>query len=146
MNWHDVISLANNGNPRPPRVVEKTEPEWQQVLTAEEYRVMRQKGTERAFTGEHCNVFEPGVYACASCDEPLFDSSNKFESGSGWPSFTEPLKPNVIRYDMDNTYGMTRVEVSCNVCGGHMGHVFPDGPAPSGLRFCVNSISLKPIS
>ncbi|RDX35246.1 peptide-methionine (R)-S-oxide reductase [Kangiella sp. HD9-110m-PIT-SAG06] len=143
MNWHDVISLANNGNPNPPRVVDKAEAEWQQDLSAEEYRVMRKKGTERAFSGEHCKTFEPGIYACAGCEEPLFDSTNQFESGSGWPSFTEPLKPGVIRYDMDSTYGMTRIEVSCNVCGGHMGHVFPDGPEPSGLRFCINSVSLK---
>ncbi len=146
MNWHDVISYANNGNPKPPRVIEKTDAEWGQVLSAEEYRVMRQKGTESAHSGEHCNVFEAGTYACASCDEPLFDSSQKFESGSGWPSFTEPLRTGVVRYDMDTTYGMTRVEVSCNVCGGHLGHVFPDGPAPDGLRFCVNSVSLKKIS
>ncbi|GAA4362127.1 peptide-methionine (R)-S-oxide reductase MsrB [Kangiella marina] len=143
MNWRDVISLVNDGNPEPPRVVGKTAAEWQKLLSAEEYRVMRQKGTERAFSGEHCNVFEPGVYGCASCGEPLFDSSHKFESGTGWPSFGEPVKPGVVRYNQDRSYGMTRVEVSCNVCGGHLGHVFPDGPAPSGLRFCVNSVSLQ---
>lgn len=146
MNWHDVISYANNGNPQAPRKVSKSEAEWQQQLSAEQYRVMRLKGTERAFAGEHCNVFEAGIYACAGCGEKLFDANHKFESGSGWPSFTEPLAVGVIRYDMDNTYGMTRIEVSCNVCEGHLGHVFPDGPEPSGLRFCINSVSLIKVS
>jgi len=144
--WNDVISFANNGNPEPPRTVDKSESEWKEILTTDEYRIMREKGTERAFSGEGCRVFELGTYACAGCDEKLFDSNHKFKSGSGWPSFSVPIKYNVIRYEQDDTHSMKRVEVSCNVCGGHLGHVFPDGPPPSGLRFCVNSVSLTKLS
>ncbi len=141
MNWNTVIKLANSGV-EPERRVEKTEEEWKAQLTAEQYRVTRQKGTERAFTGEHCDTHEAGKYACICCGEELFDSSIKFESSSGWPSFTEPVSEKAIKYEKDTSFGMVRVEVMCNICDGHLGHVFPDGPAPSGLRFCINSASI----
>lgn len=143
MNWNDVIEYSTKGSPTPSRRVEKTEQEWKDQLTPEQYRIARLKGTERAFSGEHCNTYESGKYECICCSEPLFDSSIKFDSSSGWPSFTEPIAQNAIKYDMDKSFGMTRVEVMCNVCDGHLGHVFPDGPAPSGLRFCINSESIK---
>ena len=143
MNWNDVIKYANNGSPEPDRRVEKTEEEWRQQLTPEQYRITRQKGTERAFSGALCHALDPGKYACICCDTLLFDSALKFDSGTGWPSFTEPVQDNVIKYEKDTSYGMVRVEVMCNVCDGHLGHVFPDGPPPSGLRFCINSESIK---
>jgi peptide-methionine (R)-S-oxide reductase len=143
MNWNDVIRYAKEGSPAPERRVEKTEEEWQAQLTPEQYRITRRKGTEAPFSGEFCSIFEEGQYNCVCCDTPLFDSSIKFESSSGWPSFTEPLKDNVIKYEVDNSYGMVRVEVMCNVCDGHLGHVFPDGPPPTGLRFCINSESIQ---
>lgn len=143
MNWEDVINYAKKGAPAPSRVVKKTEQEWKDQLTPEQYRITRLKGTERAFSGELCNVYDEGKYECTCCGEPLFDSSIKFNSSSGWPSFTEPIKDNAIKYEMDKSFGMTRVEVMCNVCDGHLGHVFPDGPKPSGLRYCINSESIK---
>ncbi|GJM31447.1 MAG: peptide methionine sulfoxide reductase MsrA [Saprospiraceae bacterium] len=146
LNWLDVIKFANNGNPKPSRRVEKTEEEWKAQLTPEEYRVTRQKGTERAFSGEHCAIFEPALYGCVCCDNWLFDSREKFESGTGWPSFTQPVMENAVKYEQDRTHGMSRVEILCNVCDAHLGHVFPDGPMPSGLRFCTNSASLKKVN
>lgn len=146
MNWKDVKSFATQGNPTPDRVVTKTEDEWKAQLTPEQYRITRRKGTEPAFSGDLCHTYDQGKYACVCCNEPLFDSSLKFDSKSGWPSFTEPIKENAIKYEMDNSYGMVRVEVMCNVCDGHLGHVFPDGPPPSGLRFCINSESIKLIT
>ncbi|MEQ8324364.1 MAG: peptide-methionine (R)-S-oxide reductase MsrB [Vicingaceae bacterium] len=143
MNWNDVIKFANNGSPAAPRRVERSEIEWQKILTPEQFQITRLKGTERPFTGEHCSSFENGRYACICCHEELFDSSIKFESSSGWPSFTEPVSNSVIKYVNDRTHGMSRVEVMCNVCDAHLGHVFPDGPEPTGLRFCINSASLR---
>lgn len=143
MNWSDVLKFANDGNPVPPRRVEKTEAEWRAQLTLEEFQVTRQHGTERPFSGEYCEAHDPGLYACKCCGTPLFDSTVKFESGTGWPSFTEPVESDVIKYIQDNSYGMRRVEVQCNVCDGHLGHVFPDGPRPTGLRFCINSVSIQ---
>jgi peptide-methionine (R)-S-oxide reductase len=143
MTWKDVINYAGNGNPLPPRRVEKTAEQWKQELTREEFEVLRLKGTERAWAGEYCEAHDPGRYACRGCGTVLFDSRTKFESGSGWPSFTVPVEPNVIKYTQDFSYGMRRVEVECNVCDAHLGHVFPDGPAPTGLRFCINSLSIK---
>lgn len=143
MNWNDVIRYANNGSPEPDRRVEKTEAEWKAQLTAEQYYITRQKGTERAFTGAYCEAHDPGKYSCICCDNLLFDADLKFESGSGWPSFTEPAKDNAIKYEKDTSHGMVRVEVMCNVCDAHLGHIFPDGPPPTGLRFCINSASIQ---
>jgi peptide-methionine (R)-S-oxide reductase len=141
--WNDVIKYANNGSPEPERRVEKTDAEWKSLLTPEQFRVARKKGTEMAFTGEYCYAHEAGKYVCICCDAPLFDSSIKYDSQSGWPSFTEPIAENAIKYEKDSSLGMVRVEVMCNVCDAHLGHVFPDGPAPSGLRYCINSESIK---
>ncbi|MBD0374993.1 MAG: bifunctional methionine sulfoxide reductase B/A protein [Flavisolibacter sp.] len=142
MNWNDVLQLIKN-NPSPPTRVEKTDDEWKRLLTPEQYRVTRQHGTEMAFSGEYCEAYSSGIYHCICCGTELFDYTVKFNSRTGWPSFTEPVSDNVIKYKMDNSYGMQRVEVLCNVCDAHLGHVFPDGPPPSGLRFCINSVSLR---
>jgi peptide-methionine (R)-S-oxide reductase len=141
MNWKDVLRHAQQGSPEPPRRVEKTESEWKAQLTPEEYYIARQKGTERAFTGEYCEAHTPGRYACKCCGTLLFDSQQKFESGTGWPSFTEPVADNVVKYEMDRSFGMVRVEVMCNVCDAHLGHVFDDGPR-NQPRFCINSASI----
>lgn len=125
--------------------MEKSDEAWRQQLSEEVYRIARGKGTEAPFTGEYCESFEPGLYACVCCGELLFDSRTKFESGTGWPSFTQPVKENAIRYEMDTSYGMRRVEILCNVCDCHLGHVFPDGPEPTGLRYCVNSASIRKV-
>jgi methionine-R-sulfoxide reductase len=143
LKWNDVIRFADKGNPEPDRRVGKTEEEWRAQLTTEQYQVTRLKGTERPYSSEMCSLFEAGLYACVCCDTLMFDASEKFESGSGWPSFTQPVKPNAIAYHSDNSHGMRRVETTCNTCGAHLGHVFPDGPAPSGLRYCMNAVSLK---
>ena len=143
LNWINVLKFANNGNPIPDRRVEKTEEEWRMQLSPEEFRITRQKGTEARFSGEHCSLFEPGLYTCVCCDTDLFDSGVKFDSRTGWPSFTQPVKENAIKYEKDGSFGMIRIEVMCNTCDSHLGHVFPDGPEPSGLRYCINSLSLK---
>lgn len=144
MNWNDVLTLAQQ-NLEPDRKVIKTKDEWKALLTPEQFHVTREHGTERAFTGEYCESYAPGVYACICCGTLLFDSTTKFDSGTGWPSFTAPVKDNVIRYKKDTSWGMTRMETLCNVCDAHLGHVFPDGPRPSGLRFCINSASLRKV-
>lgn len=145
LDWNQVIRFANNGNLEPDQHVQKTEAEWQQQLTAEQYRVTRQQGTERPFSSLMCHLFEPGLYACVCCDNLLFDASQKFDSGTGWPSFTQPVKANAIAYHADHSHGMYRVETTCNSCGAHLGHVFPDGPAPSGLRYCMNALALQKV-
>jgi len=121
----------------------KTDAEWKQQLTASQYAVLRKKGTERAFTGEYWDNHEKGIYYCAGCHQALFDSSTKFESGTGWPSFYAPLRKESVAINKDVSYGMVREEVVCSQCGGHLGHVFDDGPRPTGLRYCMNSVSMK---
>ena len=143
LTWKDVIRFSTKGNPDPDNRVEKTEKEWRELLTPEQFRITRQKGTEMPHSGALCDIHEAGKYACICCRTELFDSSIKFESGTGWPSFTQPIKDNAIKYHRDTSFGMVRVEVLCNTCDGHLGHVFPDGPEPSGLRYCVNSESIK---
>ena len=143
MKWIDVLKYANQGSPAPDKRVEKSDEEWKKILTDEQFYIARKKGTERAFTGEYCEAHDPGLYGCICCDTTLFDSRQKFDSGTGWPSFNEPVKENAIKYEKDRSYGMVRIEVMCNVCDCHLGHVFPDGPAPTGLRFCINSASIK---
>ncbi|HEC26649.1 MAG TPA: peptide-methionine (R)-S-oxide reductase [Gammaproteobacteria bacterium] len=123
--------------------ITKKEEEWQQRLTAEEFVVCRQKGTEKPFSGEYYDSKEEGAYLCRCCGEPLFSSSAKYDSGSGWPSFFQSLNHDTVKEEQDSTHGMTRTEILCNRCGSHLGHVFPDGPEPTGLRYCVNSLSLK---
>lgn len=145
LDWNKVISFANNGNPTPDKRVEKSEEEWKQQLSEEAYHVTRQHGTERAYSSEMCNLFEPGLYQCVCCDTLLFDANEKFDSGTGWPSFTQPVKENAISYHKDTSFGMVRVETLCNTCDAHLGHVFPDGPKPSGLRYCMNAVALKKV-
>ncbi|MFN7930768.1 MAG: peptide-methionine (R)-S-oxide reductase MsrB [Blastocatellia bacterium] len=143
LQWPDVLRFARNGNPEPERKVSKAETEWQAQLTPDQYTVTRQKGTERPFSSEMCGLFAPGRYACVCCDTLLFDANEKFESGTGWPSFTQPIQENAIAYHADHSHGMIRVETVCNTCDAHLGHVFPDGPPPSGLRYCMNALALK---
>jgi methionine-R-sulfoxide reductase len=145
LNWNDVLAFADNGNPQPDQKVVKTDAEWSETLTPDQFRVTRQAGTERAFSSQMCSIFEPGIYGCVCCGSLLFDASEKFDSGTGWPSFTQPLRPNAIAYHSDTMYGMRRVETVCNTCDAHLGHVFPDGPRPSGLRYCMNAQALKKI-
>lgn len=143
LNWNHVIQFANHGNPTPPRRLEKTEAEWAAILTPEQFRVTRLHGTERPYTGAYCEAVDPGRYACVCCHTELFDAGEKFESGTGWPSFTQPVQEDAVQYILDSSHGMQRVEVLCNVCDAHLGHVFPDGPRPSGLRYCINSAALQ---
>ena len=146
LTWKDVLARAQGGNLPAPRRVERSDAEWKAQLTPAQYHVTRQHGTERAFSSEMCSRFEPGRYACICCGTLLFDGTTKFESGTGWPSFGQPASPDVVAYTADNSYGMVRIEATCSVCDAHLGHVFPDGPAPSGLRYCMNAVSLEKLS
>lgn len=145
LKWIDVIRFAGTGNPAPDNRVIKTNEEWHNLLTPEEFRVTRLKGTERAHSSDMCSLFEPGKYACVCCGTLLFDANEKFESGTGWPSFTQPVAENAIAYHKDASYGMVRIETVCNTCDAHLGHVFPDGPGPAGLRYCMNAVALKKV-
>ena len=121
----------------------KSEKEWREALTPDQYRILREKGTERAFTGKYWNLKDDGSYACAGCGQVLFQSATKFDSGCGWPSFWDAADPTKIETHEDVSYGMRRTEVVCSACGGHLGHVFDDGPNPTGLRYCINSASIE---
>ncbi len=144
LHWNDVVDLARGGSPPSTRRIVKTDSEWRSTLSPEEYKVTRQRGTERPFSSETCSLLGPGVYSCVCCHTELFNGANKFDSGTGWPSFTQPADPTVIAYRSDETLRMTRIEVTCNVCDAHLGHVFPDGPDEAGgLRFCINSVALR---
>jgi peptide-methionine (R)-S-oxide reductase len=143
LRWIDVLKYAKYSNPEPPFTVDKTEAEWRQLLSPARYHVLREKGTEPPYRNLYCRSYAPGTYACAGCGEALFSSQEKYHAISGWPSFTQPLTKSALRFLFDDSHHMYRIEVQCNVCGGHLGHVFPDGPAPHGLRFCINSESLR---
>jgi peptide-methionine (R)-S-oxide reductase len=123
--------------------VQKTDEQWRAELTPQQYHVLREKGTERAFTGEYDHVFEPGTYRCAGCGAELFRSDAKYNSGCGWPAFDAPASADAVEEESDASFGMLRTEVLCAACGGHLGHVFPDGPPTTGLRYCINSEALK---
>lgn len=143
LTWTEVIRRADEGNVAPPRRVERSDDEWRAQLDPVTYQVTRRAATERPFSDEMCSRFEPGRYACVCCDTLLFDAAEKFESGTGWPSFTQPIADDVIAYVVDRTHGMVRVETVCSVCDAHLGHVFPDGPPPSGMRYCMNAAALR---
>lgn len=143
LTWKDVINFSINGNLIPDKRIEKTDVEWSSLLTSEQFRITRKKGTEAPHSGALCSIYEEGQYNCVCCNTALFDSTIKFNSGTGWPSFSQPIKENAIKYKKDNMFGMVRVEVMCNTCDAHLGHIFPDGPAPSGLRYCINSESMQ---
>ena len=146
LRWIDVLKYAKYSNPEPERRVEKTEVAWQQALTPAQYRIMRNKETEPPYRNAYCRLYEPGVYTCAGCGNFLFNATEKYHAISGWPSFTQPIAKKAIKYLFDDSHGMQRIEVQCNICDSHLGHVFPDGPAPSGLRYCINSESLSRIN
>lgn len=145
LTWADVINFASNGNLNPDSKVQKSEAEWKQELPEDTFIVTRKAGTERPFSSEMCQLFSSGIYACRCCNTLLFDAQVKFDSGTGWPSFTQPIKENAIAYHMDTSLFRARVETTCNTCDAHLGHVFPDGPMPSGLRYCMNAVALKKV-
>ncbi len=143
LNWKQIVEFAEHGNPAPNHTIALSDVQWREKLSDEQYRVTRQHGTERPFSSELCNLFEPGLYGCVCCETLLFDANEKFDSGTGWPSFTQPFTENAVAYISDRSHGMHRIEAVCNTCRAHLGHVFPDGPDPSGLRYCMNAVALK---
>ncbi len=143
IDWKDVIHRANGNNLPSSRRDERSDAQWREVLSEEQYQITRRGGTERAFSSGSCTLFEPGRYHCVCCSGLLFDAQAKFDSGSGWPSFTTPARDNGIDYILDNSHGMQRIEARCSDCDAHLGHVFPDGPAPTGLRYCMNALSME---
>jgi methionine-R-sulfoxide reductase len=145
LNWKQILVFAEHGIPAPDRVVAMSDTQWREKLSDEQFRVTRQHGTERPFSSEMCGLFEPGLYGCVCCQTELFDANEKFDSGTGWPSFTQPVTDNAIAYIGDSSHGMYRIEAICNTCKAHLGHVFPDGPAPTGLRYCMNAVALMKI-
>jgi len=145
LNWNSVLELSKSGNHKPPLRVEKTELEWKSQLSEEAYYVTRNQGTERPHSSDMCTIFEAGKYACVCCKTELFDATEKFDSGTGWPSFTQPIDPTHVAYHLDESLSRARVETTCNICDAHLGHVFPDGPEPSGLRYCINAVALEKI-
>ncbi|MEJ8803865.1 peptide-methionine (R)-S-oxide reductase MsrB [Pontibacter sp. H249] len=142
MRWFDVLRYAKYGNPEPPYKEEKTEAEWQLLLTPAQYQVARQKGTELPYRNAYCRFYDPGNYSCVCCGSLLFTSSEKYHAISGWPSFTQPVTKSAVKYAFDDSHNMQRIEVLCNICDAHLGHVFNDGPEPAGLRYCINSVCL----
>ena len=143
LTWQNIENFVTNGNPLAQKRVVKTIEEWRELLPNDVFDVTRNAGTERPFSSPMCTHFEPGVYACACCNTLLFDATEKFDSGTGWPSFTQPIGQNTVAYSSDDSLNSFRVEITCNICDAHLGHVFPDGPAPSRLRYCVNALSLN---
>lgn len=142
--WNEILHRSAGNNLEPNKRVEKGLVQWKEQLTKEEFQITRLKGTEMPNSSDVCRSFDSGKYACVCCDSMLFDSSLKYDSGTGWPSFSEPITDNAIKYESDDSLaGRPRIEVMCNVCDAHLGHVFPDGPPPSGIRFCINSVSMK---
>lgn len=148
LRWIDILYYAKYANPEPYRRIDKSEEEWRRLLSPEQYRVLREKGTEKAYRNAYCASFEPGVYVCAGCGSALFSAAEKYKAISGWPSFTQPIAKGAVKYAFDQHNGMNRpdmprIEAICNVCDGHLGHVFRDGPPPAGLRYCINSESIR---
>ncbi len=137
------MNQSESASPSDPSRVVKTDTEWKSELSAEQYRILRKKGTERAFTGQYLNTKSDGVYRCAGCGAPLFSSEHKYDSGSGWPSYTQPVAEASVATETDQSLLVTRTEVLCARCGGHLGHVFDDGPEPTGKRYCINSAALE---
>ncbi|MCO4764105.1 MAG: peptide-methionine (R)-S-oxide reductase MsrB [Myxococcales bacterium] len=143
IDWTEVVRRSAEGNPAPPGRVEKTPDQWREHLPPDVFQVTRLAGTERPFSSDMCTLFGSGIYACACCDTVLFDATEKFDSGTGWPSFTQPMDDTTVAYIGDSSHGMVRIEATCAVCDAHLGHVFPDGPPPSGLRYCMNALALR---